>query len=565
MTRTHRLRSAGIIAIALLVGLAVFLGNQRPAHATLATDILCLVYSDLNVFGTPIPHFDVEDCDVEPAEGSGTLKVVKIVGGGGGASSSDFSIHVKKDGTDISDSPQPGSVAGTSYIGLAPGEYVVSETGPDNYTASFIGACNSSGEVTVTDSLIPVVCTITNTFSGPPPTFDDEDTLESCSDGEDNDDDDLTDIADPDCADFIPSLTIVKNTTGGNATFNFSISGATSDTESVLTTGGTGSSAALPLEVGENTVQEDAAVDWTLSNVACTRNGSNTGTSATRGMTFTVAIGDEVTCTFSNTFSGTGGGGAGVLVVTKIVSGGSAVPADFSIHVMSGSTEVSGSPQAGTTVGSSYTLPAGPYTVSETGTPSGYAAAFSGDCNASGVATVSSGATSTCTITNTFTDSGGGDSDSTDNDDNDNNSSRRGGGGRVQRTLATTTPQGQVLGAATSTPAASCGPIVLTHMRRGLKNNPTQVKLLQQFLNKSADTQVAQVGPGSPGQETGFFGPLTEAAVKKFQQKYAAEILTPWIAHGYSGRPTGYVYKTTAYKINQLNCPTFWMMPPKLP
>src|SRR3989344_8359410 len=349
MTRTQHLVRVGIIFCATLIAVSIFLGNQRPAHASLATDILCLVYSELNIFGDPIPHLTADECDAPPPAGSGTLKVVKIVAGGGSASPSDFSLHVKSGGTDVGGSPQPGSVAGTSYVGLAPGEYTVSETGPANYTASFIGACNSSGVVTVPDSLIPVVCTITNTFSGPPPTFDDEDTLESCSDGEDNDDDDLTDIAEPDCADFLPSLTIVKNTTGGNATFNFSISGATSDTESVLTTGGTGSSAALPLEVGENTVQEDAAVDWTLSNVACTRNGSNTGTSATRCMTFTVAIGDEVTCTFSNTFSGTGGGGAGVLVVTKIVSGGSAVPADFSIHVMSGSTEDSGSPQAGTT------------------------------------------------------------------------------------------------------------------------------------------------------------------------------------------------------------------------
>lgn len=563
MTRTQRLVRVGIILCAALVGLSIFLGNQRPAHASLATDIICLVYSELNVFGSPIPHFDAEDCDEEPTEGSGTLKVVKIVAGGGGASSSDFSIHVKKDGTNIGGSPQPGSVVGTSYIGLAPGEYVVSETGPDNYAASFIGACNSSGVVSVTDSIIPVVCTLTNVFSGPPPTFDDEDTLARCSDGEDNDDDELIDLADPDCAEFIPTLTIVKNTIGGNATFSFTMIGATSDTESVLTTGGTGSSDPVALGVGLSTVLEDAAVDWTLSSVACTDGEGSVGTPVLRGMEITAAIGDEITCTFSNTFTGGGGGGGrGVLVVTKVVSGGSAVVGDFSLHVKSGDSEVSGSPQAGTNVGTSYTLNTGSYTVSETGTPSGYTASFSGACNSSGVVTVSVNATSTCTITNTFSSLSG--SSNTEEESNGGSSGGRSPRKKVAAT-ATTTPQGQVLGAATSTPAAACGPIMLTHMRRGIKNNPTQVKLLQQFLNTDPNTQVAQMGPGSPGQETGFFGPLTEAAVKKFQATYSEEVLAPWVPYGYSGKPTGYVYKTTAYKINMLHCPSFWMMKPKLP
>src|SRR3990167_784019 len=145
MARTHRLRRVGIILFATLVAVSIFLGNQRPAHASLATDIICLVYTELNIFGAPIPHLTADDCDTPPPAGSGTLKVVKIVAGGGTASPSDFSLHVKSGGTDVGSSPQPGSVAGTSYVGLAPGEYTVSETGPDNYTASFIGACNSSG------------------------------------------------------------------------------------------------------------------------------------------------------------------------------------------------------------------------------------------------------------------------------------------------------------------------------------------------------------------------------------------------------------------------------------
>ncbi len=84
------------------------------------------------------------------------------------------------------------------------------------------------------------------------------------------------------------------------------------------------------------------------------------------------------------------------------------------------------------------------------------------------------------------------------------------------------------------------------NLSRGMSG--ADVRHLQIVMNSDPDTRLAMDGPGSLGNETQFFGPLTRNAVIKFQEKYAGEVLAPW---GIS-RGTGFVGSTTRAKLNSI-------------
>ena len=101
---------------------------------------------------------------------------------------------------------------------------------------------------------------------------------------------------------------------------------------------------------------------------------------------------------------------------------------------------------------------------------------------------------------------------------------------------------------ATGGSSASVCPYAWT---RSLSTGSTgaDVMALQQFLNASADTQVAPAGSaGSPGMETQYYGPATAAAVSNFQVKYRDSILTPVGLVN----PTGYFGPSSMAKANEL-------------
>lgn len=121
---------------------------------------------------------------------------------------------------------------------------------------------------------------------------------------------------------------------------------------------------------------------------------------------------------------------------------------------------------------------------------------------------------------------------------------------QIQALLAQIATLQSQLGTSGSTTTTGTGYVFTKNLKQGMTD--TEVMNLQKVLNMSADTQVSASGAGSPGNETSYFGAMTKAAVIKFQNKYASEILTP--AGLTTG--TGFVGAATRQKLNSMSAGT---------
>lgn len=96
---------------------------------------------------------------------------------------------------------------------------------------------------------------------------------------------------------------------------------------------------------------------------------------------------------------------------------------------------------------------------------------------------------------------------------------------------------------------------------------------LQKYLNSNSSTQVSTEGPGSPGNESSYFGEKTKQAVIKLQNLYASVILYPLglvTGSGYVGPGTlnflNINQNKTSINIsnNQSNLPTVESVTPEI-
>ncbi len=267
--------------------------------------------------------------------------------------------------------PVDHTVGETAGTGTSLGNYTSSIVCKDlNGTGSTVASSSNSGTLTVPvlDEQ-DIVCTITNTRIN-------NGSITIIKDAQPNDAQDFA------------------FTTTGSGLSSFSLD---DDSDSTLSNTKTFTS----LSSGNYSITETATSNWTLAGIGCVDNSNQQAVGSPSGSgtgTIALSAGQNVTCTFTNTRD------TGTLRVIKNVTnnnGGTKSASDFTLHVKQGSTDVTGSPAAGSAIGTVYTLNTGSYTVSENTPPTGYnQTGFSGDCDSSGNIIVETGVEKTCTITN---------------------------------------------------------------------------------------------------------------------------------------------------------------------
>jgi Prealbumin-like fold domain len=276
---------------------------------------------------------ETKTCTITNTAIAPKLTVIKVVDNGNtGATYTAADFQMKVDGSNV-----PQNSAQTQTVGL----HTVTEAGPAGYSAAYSGECNEDGEVTLALAE-EKTCTITNTAIAPKLTLvktvvnDDGGTKQVADFPLSIDTTSVVsgvaqvvtvgahtaqEVSDAGyvasdwggacAADGTVSLAlgeektctitnddkpgkieIIKNTIGGNDTFNFTVAGPSASTQEVTTVANTGTTGVFEVNAGAYSIAEVAKLGWDLASSSC-----STGTPAQ----LTIANGETVTCTFTNT------------------------------------------------------------------------------------------------------------------------------------------------------------------------------------------------------------------------------------------------------------------------
>ena len=583
----------------------------------------------------------------EPPPTTGTLTLVKVLpnDNGGDAAASDFAVYIN----DV--------VSSWGAHELEAGDYTVSEDTLFGYSPSaWGGACDAEGNVSIAagesyecsitnDDIAPLLTLVKEVIGGLAVATDwtlfakvGEDTVLSGAGGATSDETfqagtyDLSESAGP--ADYLPSgwscgdvenvgsqvtlavgqsttctitntftppvpgsITIVKHTEGGDGTFDFSITGGDdfSDSPSIETSGGTGSTGAIEVAAGTyDVIEETVPTGWNFDGAECIYDEESVGESIENGEQVTLGEDDSVTCHFYNVRE------TASFLVQKIVINddeGTSTADDFFFQVNGGEETPFTEDGENSLLGEqTINVPTGAYSVVEVA-DAGYTTTYSNNQNENtncDALPITEGSEVVCTITNddiegppapqcsdgidndgddkidfhnenpdpgcdsaedndetdTPPPTGGVCEDGIDNDgdgeidfpadsgcdsiSDDDEIDHTSCGGSSRRS----TPAGEVLGATTE----FCPEYLLEYIKFGNSgNNPAEVIKLQIFLNNFEAFNLAV---------NGTYDDASHNAVHAFQKKWQERVLTPWGAT----QSTGYVYYTTKKTINEIYC-----------
>jgi len=187
------------------------------------------------------------------------------------------------------------------------------------------------------------------------------------------------------------SLTIVKNTTGGNDTFSFTVSGNgySPIPLSFTTVGGTNTYIVDNIQPGSGyTITEADNPIWNLTSSSCTKSN---GTSAGPISGFTIETGSATTCTFNNTIK------PGQITIEKNTVGGDGT------FTFTGTTSITSItvPSGATTKSQTASKPPGTYTISEDSVAGWTQTSATCTNGTPSAIIVTPNQTTTCTFTNT--------------------------------------------------------------------------------------------------------------------------------------------------------------------